>query len=94
MYSSYVYTLSLLAVYGCTRHVQALSPKRSVLWSCALSALIEKHCLQVKKHLEADIKYLHKVRGSGAYSLTELADKLLPEVPVQLRISACLQSAR
>ncbi len=38
-------------------------------------------CMQVKKHLEADVKYFHKVGGSGAYSLTELADKLLPEVP-------------
>ena len=38
--------------------------------------------MQVKKHLEADVKYLHKARGSGAYSLMELADKLLPEVPV------------
>ncbi len=45
------------------------------------------YCMQVKKHLEADIKYLHKVRGSGAYSLTELADKLLPEVPVSAQNS-------
>ncbi len=44
-------------------------------------AVMDSH-LQVKKHLEADVRYLHKVRGSGAYSLTELADKLLPEVPV------------
>jgi len=43
--------------------------------------------MQVKKHLEADVKYLHKVRGSGLYSLTELADKLLPEV--LLLLSAC-----
>lgn len=38
--------------------------------------------MQVKKHLEADVKFLHKVSGSGAYSLMELADKLLPEVPL------------
>ena len=37
--------------------------------------------MQVQKRLEADIRYLQKVSGSGAYTLTELADKLLPEVP-------------
>ena len=36
--------------------------------------------MQVRKELGAGLKNLRKVRGSGAYSLTELADKLLPEV--------------
>ena len=50
---------------------------------CAVLELQESMiCMQVKKQMEADLKYLHKVRGSGAYSLTELADKLLPEVPL------------
>ena len=65
------------------------------LWSCAVPELQESTiCMQVKKQMEADLKYLHKVQGSGAYSLTELADKLLPEVHFSPRKAGLPSSGR
>ena len=70
-----------------TQNVLRLKEQTNVSF---LDVSLSAACMQVRKELGAGWKQLRKVRGSGAYSLTELADKLLSEVlPPLLQIGCC-----